>query len=122
MDPGLKFHTRVQAFVQTQEIAEAARAVFSALGFVKVQTVLFDDMPFVAQLQLMSITDVLIGVDGTGLFNANFMPEGSTVIRIKPYMLDRLLPGKSRNFEAIWKALGILSNFKYDDSEQALYI
>ncbi len=96
-----------RALLNIEEIADVARAVFSVHSLTKVQVVVFDDMPFPAQLQLMSVTDVLIGVDGTGLFNANFMSEGSTVIRIKPYMLDRLLPGKSDNFIAIWEALGI---------------
>ena len=96
-----------RSLVNVDEIAEVAEKVFSGQGPATVQIIFFEDMPFAEQLQLMAVTDVLIGVDGTGLFNGNFMPEGSTVIRIKPYMLDRLLPGKSGNFKAIWQALGI---------------
>lgn len=96
-----------RVLVNADEIAEAAGKVFSDVGVANVKTVMFEAMTFAEQLQLMAITDVLIGVDGTGLFNGNFMPEGSTVIRIKPYMLDRLVPGKSSNFKVIWQALGI---------------
>lgn len=91
-----------------EEIAEAALVVFSVHGQpARVQVVFFEDMPFASQLQLMAVTDILIGVDGTGLFNANFMSEGSVVVRIKPYMLDTLVPNKSNNFKVIWRALGI---------------
>uniref|UniRef100_A0A7S0Z7V3 Glycosyltransferase 61 catalytic domain-containing protein n=1 Tax=Ostreococcus mediterraneus TaxID=1486918 RepID=A0A7S0Z7V3_9CHLO len=98
---------RNRLLVNANEIAEAAERVFSAQGRVTVQIVFWEAMSFDVQLQLMATTDVIIGVDGTGLFNGNFMPEGSTVIRIKPYMLDRLIPGRSRNFEVIWQTLGI---------------
>ena len=93
--------------LNANEIAEAAERVFSAQGPATVQVVFFETMSFAAQLQLMATTDVLIGVEGTGLFNANYMSEGSTVIRIKPYMLDHLVPGTGKNLEVIWDALGI---------------
>ena len=93
--------------VNADEVAEAAKRVYSAQGPTTVQIVFFETMPFAAQLQLMATTDVLIGVEGTGMFNGNYMSEGSTVIRIKPYMLDHLMPGTGRNHEVIWEALGI---------------
>ena len=93
--------------VNANEVAEAAERVFSAQGPATVQIVFFETMSFAAQLQLMATTDVLIAVEGTGLFNGNYMSEGSTVIRIKPYMLDHLVLGTGKNHEVIWDALGI---------------
>lgn len=93
--------------MNANDVAEAAERVFSAQGPATVQIVFFETMTFAAQLELMAITDVLIGIEGTGLFNGNFMSEGSTVIRIKPYMLDHLVLGTGKNLEVIWQALGI---------------
>lgn len=96
-------------FLNAEEMASAVHELFdrSSAGPVHVQVVLFEDLAFAQQAQLMSQTDIMIGVDGTGLFNGNFMPPGSYVVRVKPYALDVLIPGKSGNFKRIWEALGL---------------
>jgi hypothetical protein len=100
---------KTRRILNPDELAGAVEELFrsSALGQGHVQVVVFEELSFAQQVRLMARTDVMIGVDGTGLFNGNFMPTGSYVLRIKPYALDILIPGKSGNFKRIWQALGI---------------
>lgn len=96
--------------LNVDELAAAVQKLFgtsSEFGRGHVHVVAFEELSFAQQAQLMARTDVMNGVDGTGLFNGNFMPTGSYVLRIKPYALDILIPGKSGNFKLIWRALGI---------------
>lgn len=82
-----------------------------SLAFVdKVSLVYLEELNLFEQMSLFRQSNLAIGMDGTGLFNVNFMTGGnrSAVIRIMPYKGDEILPNKSNNFEAIWDALGIL--------------
>jgi len=50
----------------------------------------------------MAVTDVLFGMDGTGLMNGLFMPEGGVVVHARPYGCSRALSGKEINFDRLW--------------------
>ena len=49
----------------------------------------------------------MLGVDGTGLFNANWMQPGSGVIYVLPYMAAAVIPRKGDTFVRLWRALGL---------------
>lgn len=84
-----------------KEVADLSQKVFNASpAYPAISAVQYlEGRTFSEQIRMMASNDVLIGMDGTGLFNGNFMPYGSTVIRVKPYALDLVLPGKSGNFK-----------------------
>ena len=49
----------------------------------------------------------MLGADGTGLFNANWMQPGSAVVYVMPYLAASALPHKGENFVRLWRALGL---------------
>lgn len=72
-------------------------------GFFKtVQVSYLEEMDMASQIHLMALTDVLFGMDGTGLMNGLFMPEGGVVVHARPYGCSQALSGKGINFERLW--------------------
>ncbi|KAH9317512.1 hypothetical protein KI387_019281 [Taxus chinensis] len=74
-------------------------------GFFKsVEVAYLEGMNLQEQVELMGKSDVLVGMDGTGMMNAIFMPEGGVVVHIRPYGCKEYLPGKGINFNRLWSA------------------
>lgn len=72
-------------------------------GFFKtVQVSYLEEMDMASQIRLMAVTDVLFGMDGTGLMNGLFMPEGGVVVHARPYGCSQALSGKGINFDRLW--------------------
>lgn len=65
---------------------ELVRAVL-ALGF-EVQILPLEEMTLYEQLAALRMTTVLIGIHGSGLNNAIFMPRGGAMIQLLPYKLN----------------------------------
>eukprot|EP01018_Ginkgo_biloba_P026401 Gb_24589 [translate_table: standard] len=72
--------------------------------FKQVEVVYLEEMNMEQQVQLMGITDVLFGIDGTGLMNGMFLPEGGVVVHVRPYGCAEFLSGKGVNFNRLWAA------------------
>uniref|UniRef100_A0A7S4NUV9 Glycosyltransferase 61 catalytic domain-containing protein n=1 Tax=Guillardia theta TaxID=55529 RepID=A0A7S4NUV9_GUITH len=73
----------------------------------KFSSVSFEGLSLMGQLEQVRSACLLIGLDGTGLFNGVFMDVGCIIVRIKPIYLDVLVPGKSKNFERLWRNVGM---------------
>ena len=67
----------------------------------------FEGMPLHRQMSIAAAACFMFGMDGTGLFNANFMRPGCTVAHVFPFGTRELLPDKSSNFVRLWQALGL---------------
>ena len=67
----------------------------------------FEGMPLHRQMRVAAAACFMFGMDGTGLFNANFMRPGCTVAHVFPFGTRELLPDKSSNFVRLWQALGL---------------
>ena len=65
------------------------------------------DGPLHKQLAMSAAAHVMIGMDGTGLHNGNWLKPNAAVVYILPYGANVLLPAKGDNFVRMWKALGI---------------
>ena len=73
----------------------------------------FEGLPLHTQMRISAKADIMLGMDGTGLFNANWMQPGSVVVYVLPYMAATVLPSKGDNFVRLWRALG-LRTFRMD--------
>ena len=69
--------------------------------------------PLHVQLALSAAAHVMIGMDGTGLHNANWLQPGAAVVYALPFGTDVLIPTKGDNFVRMWNALGVRS-FRID--------
>lgn len=59
------------------------------------------------QVRTFSRADIVVGMDGTDLFNANWMQPHSALVRIFPYKARDVFSNKGDNFKSIWQALDI---------------
>ena len=83
------------------------KSIKNTLKDILVEEIYFEKINLTARIKYASECDVMVGVDGSGLFNANFMRKGSFVVRILPYGMDKYLPNKGFNFIRSWNALGV---------------
>ena len=65
------------------------------------------DGPLHQQMAVSAAAHVMIGMDGTGLHNGNWMQPNAAVVHVLPFGANALLPGKGDNFVRMWLALGI---------------
>ncbi|GLJ48844.1 hypothetical protein SUGI_1030160 [Cryptomeria japonica] len=72
--------------------------------FKSVELVYLEEMNVEEQVQLMGVTDVLFGIDGTGLMNGIFLPEGGVIVHVRPFGCKEFLSGKGINFDRLWSA------------------
>ncbi|KAI9033145.1 hypothetical protein DFJ74DRAFT_149065 [Hyaloraphidium curvatum] len=77
-----------------------------------VKSTLLEGLSMAQTVTLMRHTDVLIGLDGTGLLNAVFMkyPCGA-MIRLQNFGGETVLPSKGENFDKVAKAAAGLALF-----------
>ena len=87
------------------EVLAAVRSVPGVDGKALEKT--YFDGPLHKQLAVSAAAHVMIGMDGTGLHNGNWMQPNAAVVYILPYGANPLLPTKGDNFVRMWKALGI---------------
>ena len=90
--------------LNANEIAEAAERVFSAQGPATVQVVFFETVSICCATAAYGDNRRTYWCPGYWAVQCQLYVEGSTVIRIKPYMLDHLVPGTGKNLEVIWDA------------------
>ena len=86
---------------------EALVAVQRRVPGAQASLVHFEGMSLRAQMEVSRRADVMVGIDGTGLANANWMRNGSTVIDLIPFGNARARPRLASNFHRMWAALGI---------------
>ncbi|GLJ48837.1 hypothetical protein SUGI_1030010 [Cryptomeria japonica] len=72
--------------------------------FKSVYLVYPEEMSMEEQVRLMGVTDVLFGMDGTGLMNGIFLPEGGVVVHVRPFGCKEFLTGKGINFDRLFCA------------------
>ncbi|BFI36690.1 hypothetical protein MARPO_0058s0095 [Marchantia polymorpha] len=90
-----------RVMVNVDELCQIAN---STGHFRSTHVVYLEEMSMDEQIRLLGETDVLFGMDGTGLMNGIFMPEGGIVVHVRPYGCAEFLPDKGRNFERLWSA------------------
>ena len=92
---------------------EALSAVSGITGVRAAELVHWEGLSLRAQMERSMRADVLMGIDGTGLANGNWMRAGSTVVVLVPYGNKRARPNLSENFRGMWDAVGVHSVFSH---------
>ena len=95
---------RNRLWLNAREVAAAVRGLD---GVRSASLVYFEGATLAQQMQVVTAADVLMGVDGTGLSNGNWLRAGSSVIDIMPYFNAVARPDLSSNFRRMWAAVGV---------------
>ncbi|GLJ48843.1 hypothetical protein SUGI_1030120 [Cryptomeria japonica] len=83
-------------------VRELQRIAVESGYFKSVELAYPEEMSMEDQVRLMGATDVLFGMDGTGLMNGIFLPEGGAVVHVRPFGCKEFLPGKGINFDRLF--------------------
>ena len=100
---------------------DVLKSVRNTLKEAVVEEIFSEKLNLTEQIESASKCDILIGVDGSGLFNANFLRKGSFVVRILPYGMEKYLPLKGYNFIRSWDALGVYHKDLYTTNPKHTY-
>lgn len=88
-------------------VAHVASAVERLDGVRSARVVRFEGLSLAEQMRQVRDVDVLMGVDGSGLANGNWLRNGSFVIDLVPYLNAVVRPDLSNNFRRMWHMLGV---------------
>ena len=89
------------------DASEVATAVNGMNGVRAAKLVYFDGLSLAQQMELASSSEIMMGIDGSGLSNANWMRAGAVVIDVVPYFNRFSRPALSSNFRRMWGLLGL---------------